>query len=755
MTEQMTKGYPQYLLLGAILVCLGILANCGKKSDSPTGNSSSYPGNFIALCNAQEEEQTPELIKTFKALRETPEESCLDAYSRLMALDEIDLSGKDISDIRPLASFVAVKTLYLDHNRISSVAALAGLFKLEKLDVSWNDISEVSELTELARLETLYMFGNPLGNDIAKTADNCPYSDVGKGLRAFCEPPVAKNKNKKKRSRVIVIKNPTNTTDSKNKSKNKTKSDDPEESSSNPSSDSNSDSTAEDSSSTQQDSNTSSSDSSSSNSSSSDSSSSDRSPSAENSTKPDRQTDNSQADNTETDRTKRKRAWEKDTSFLPPEDDENDDDYDDWGTDTDERGLTSNEEDTAKSTPAKGSVDEAIAKEIEKGVGTAANKATANNPFAQDTSGGPKAPISSDGEQTTAHSWDQAVGITFDQSHNKGQGLSPASEDATSAFGPSIGGPNNGGPNNGGLSIDDADKGHELNFGLKKGSLGELSLSERVPAETIFGDDNAAVDQHSAVAQESDGSQPAKPDFWSTALLKRLSLGLAGSSTNPVTSASDGSQNKETLAGRTNPPAKATPKKSTAKNGLPTTKAARGWRIAAKPTRKGKAPLKSFLAYCLDHSDQPAIAHTIKVLTKTGESCLDSYRRLSATESLNLSGKGLADVSPLASFKNLRKLDLSDNSIADLRPIAGLSQLTYLNLDRNKLGDIAHLGKLAALSHLTAQHNRIFSLSPLSQLKNLGTLAIKGNPIAKDAAKNSRTCPQSARNSSLKSLCKF
>lgn len=708
----MKNSRAMIILFGLVLGCVFSLANCGRQSDEDSGNPSSYPGNFLNLCAKQD--KSAELQKTFNALLDQGE-TCLDAHTRLMALDEIDLSGKDLTDIRPLASFIAVKTLYLDHNRIGSLAALEGLYKLEKLDVSWNDIDDISFLDKLARLETFYVFGNPLGNKVAKTADNCPYQNVGKGLREFCTPPASK----RKKPRVIVVKkNPAKSTPSRSKSTSSNK-------------DSSSQSSQDDSAQEQQSESPSSQSQNSQSQNSQNQDVPEQDPTDHQPVNKTAKPESPKAEKTAKDPTERKRAWEKDTSFLPPDDDENDD----WGEEVgQDRGLVADmAADDRATRPDQKDVDEAMAKEADKALGDktaktsagAKAKAQRENPFA--TTNAAEGGESLAGQQTIAHSWDQAIGRAF-----------------TEKSGPA-----------------------EQSLELDSNGLGQTTPGRRVPATDLFGEafgyeggdasgledgdlSGTSKDQNSSLLgmltelyprpRAAKKEEASSPKSW----FDRLAMSFTGSKSDATSPAKNAAKNKSVGV----QPAGTAIK-------VPAKVRETGAAVVAKTTRQTAAPIKSFLAYCLDHSDQPAIAHTIKVLTMTGESCIDSFRRLSALKRLNLAKRQLTDIAPLASFKNLEQLDLADNRITSIKPLTGLQKLTWLNLDRNDLGDISHLSRLAALSHLTAEHNRIFSLKPLSGLKNLGTIAVKGNPIAKDAAKNSITCPASAASATLRSFCQL
>ena len=53
---------------------------------------------------------------------------------------------------------------------------------------------------------------------------------------------------------------------------------------------------------------------------------------------------------------------------------------------------------------------------------------------------------------------------------------------------------------------------------------------------------------------------------------------------------------------------------------------------------------------------------------------------------LDLSGRGITDLSGLEACRNLRELNLSDNQVLDLGPLASLTNLRELNLANNQIG---------------------------------------------------------------------
>ena len=106
---------------------------------------------------------------------------------------------------------------------------------------------------------------------------------------------------------------------------------------------------------------------------------------------------------------------------------------------------------------------------------------------------------------------------------------------------------------------------------------------------------------------------------------------------------------------------------------------------------------------------------------------------LNNVKKLDLSEKGLSnisDISALANLTNLQTLHLSGNSISDISALRGLTNLQTLDLCNNSISDISTLGNLKNLQTLNLSGNKIISdISALRSLMNLQTLNLSGNGI--------------------------
>ena len=110
---------------------------------------------------------------------------------------------------------------------------------------------------------------------------------------------------------------------------------------------------------------------------------------------------------------------------------------------------------------------------------------------------------------------------------------------------------------------------------------------------------------------------------------------------------------------------------------------------------------------------------------------------------LDLSGRGITDLSGLEGCRNLRVLNLADNQVLDLSPLAGLSNLRELNLANNPITKLeeANLGLLAGIplrsmdlsfNRVTREDRTLLSpddISLLAGFRTLEVLRLAGNQV--------------------------
>ena len=90
--------------------------------------------------------------------------------------------------------------------------------------------------------------------------------------------------------------------------------------------------------------------------------------------------------------------------------------------------------------------------------------------------------------------------------------------------------------------------------------------------------------------------------------------------------------------------------------------------------------------------------------------------------SLNLSGNAVSDLTPLMDIPGLQYLYLSGNSISDLRPLMGLTSIKYLDVSGNAISSTVPLGSNTSLLELNLANNSISNFSGIAKLKNLNSL---------------------------------
>ena len=96
---------------------------------------------------------------------------------------------------------------------------------------------------------------------------------------------------------------------------------------------------------------------------------------------------------------------------------------------------------------------------------------------------------------------------------------------------------------------------------------------------------------------------------------------------------------------------------------------------------------------------------------------------------LKLGGNEISDLQPLMNIPGLESLDVSDNELVDLRPLMGLARLRTLNAANNQLMDTAALGSITSLTSLDLSGNPLTDLSGLQKLRNLQLLKLMNTGI--------------------------
>jgi len=100
---------------------------------------------------------------------------------------------------------------------------------------------------------------------------------------------------------------------------------------------------------------------------------------------------------------------------------------------------------------------------------------------------------------------------------------------------------------------------------------------------------------------------------------------------------------------------------------------------------------------------------------------------------LDLSGKGITDISEirgLETLTNLHVLKLNNNNIVEIKGLETVGNLIQLELRNNQITEIKGLDNLVYLEELDLQGNKIEIIKGLDTLKNLRDLNLFGNKIS-------------------------
>ena len=117
-------------------------------------------------------------------------------------------------------------------------------------------------------------------------------------------------------------------------------------------------------------------------------------------------------------------------------------------------------------------------------------------------------------------------------------------------------------------------------------------------------------------------------------------------------------------------------------------------------------------------------------LSEKGLLDVSALGECSELTTLVLSGNSVSDLMPLMKLPKLVKLNISDNLVSDLRPLIGLPLLTELNASGNQIQDTSAVGAIKQLRSLDLSRNQLLNYSGLGRLEKLETLYLKGTGLA-------------------------
>ena len=132
--------------------------------------------------------------------------------------------------------------------------------------------------------------------------------------------------------------------------------------------------------------------------------------------------------------------------------------------------------------------------------------------------------------------------------------------------------------------------------------------------------------------------------------------------------------------------------------------------------------LSSALPSCAIHSDTDQ--------EDAADITLGGVTFKSDVKELNLSSRGITDISALSACRELERLDLTGNKISDITPLMDIPGLKELVIKDNQVTDLRPLMALNTLAYINAEGNGITSTVPLGSLTGLKELHLAGNPIS-------------------------
>jgi internalin A len=158
---QLSLGRKQVSAIGAAIGAMSALAialpvRAVEPDRSPTYNT------FTEWCQNRnkvplETQHTIEML-----LQKADTRNCAAADKTLSELTELMLFRRQISDLRPIASFTNLQQLWLYKNHITDISPLANLTNLNKLWIYDNRVTDITPLSSLTGLIVLSLDDNQI-----------------------------------------------------------------------------------------------------------------------------------------------------------------------------------------------------------------------------------------------------------------------------------------------------------------------------------------------------------------------------------------------------------------------------------------------------------------------------------------------------------------------------------------------------------------------------------------------------------------
>lgn len=160
----------RHLIAASLLASFGLTATQAEAATAPRQV-------FMDACKSikgQAADASPETTRakaTVKAIIDVAGgTTCEDSAKAAAALTELDISGKELTEISAVAFLSNLTTLNISNNKVSDISAVKGLTKLTKLNLAQNTVTDISAVAALTALDTLNISKNSV-NDLGAIKD--------------------------------------------------------------------------------------------------------------------------------------------------------------------------------------------------------------------------------------------------------------------------------------------------------------------------------------------------------------------------------------------------------------------------------------------------------------------------------------------------------------------------------------------------------------------------------------------------------
>lgn len=122
-------------------------------------------------------------------------------------------------------------------------------------------------------------------------------------------------------------------------------------------------------------------------------------------------------------------------------------------------------------------------------------------------------------------------------------------------------------------------------------------------------------------------------------------------------------------------------------------------------------------------------------LSYRGINDISALSQCTKLTSVNLRGNDITDISPLMDIQYLSYVDISENNVSDIRPLMGVNGLKSLYASDNNISSTVSLSASTSLMDLKLDNNPISNFSGLAKLKNLTNLSLRNTGMKQDDIK--------------------